>query len=161
MASVRVFIHPDYISSIEPRHDVLLTHEMTHVAVARKSGGAPVWLQEGLAEYVATSGADERYWQSSRELVERAAEGAPEMPNSHKFNTVDQYWHYSMSLMACDYIAEEHGVDVLWDVYTAMQQNDWSQTDEQQEEILLKQIGIDSSELARRAARRMVESSLR
>ena len=71
------------------------------------------------------------------------------MPNSHKFNTVDQHWHYSMSLMSCDYIAEEHGVDALWDVYTAMQQNDWSRTDEQQEEILLKQIGIDSSELAR------------
>lgn len=159
MASVRVFVHPDYISAIEPRHDVLLTHEMTHVAVARKSRGAPVWLQEGLAEFVATDGADERYWWASRDLAERAAEGATEMPNSYKFNTVDQNWNYSMSLMACAYIADEYGVDTLWDVFTAMQRNDWAQTDEQQEGVLLKQIGIDSSELARRAARRMVETS--
>lgn len=159
MASVRVFIHPDYISVVEPRHDVLLVYEMTHVTVARKSGGAPVWLQEGLAEYVATNGADERYWWASRALVDRAAEGATEMPNSHKFNTVDQQWHYAMSLMACDYIADEYGVDLLWDVYKAMQGNDWARTDEQQEDILLQEIGIDSSELARRAAQRMVETS--
>ena len=159
MASVRVLVHPDYISAIEPRHDVLLTHEMTHVAVARKSGGAPIWMQEGLAEYVATNGADEKYWWVSRDLAERAAEGSTEMPNSYKFNTVDQDWNYSMSLMACDYIADVYGVDTLWDVFTALQRNDWAQTDEQQEEVLLKEIGIDSSELARRAARRMVETS--
>ena len=66
IASVRVFVHPEYIEWIEPEHDVLLTHEMTHVAVARKAGAAPVWVQEGLAEHVATDAADLRHWQYDR-----------------------------------------------------------------------------------------------
>lgn len=159
VASTRVFVHPDYIEYIQPDRDLLLTHEITHVAVAKTAGGGPVWVQEGLAEYVATDGADSSYLHLDRDLVERAAEGTSEMPSSAKFNTVDQPWHYNMALMACDYIAEEHGEDDLWEVYLAMQKNTHVTTDQEQNRVLRDAIGINAAELARQAARHMVESS--
>lgn len=159
VASVRVFVHPDYISSIEPSHDVLLTHEMTHVAVAGVAGGGPVWMQEGLAEWVGTGAADPSYWRYNRALIVRAAKGADEMPSTYTFNTVDQWWNYNLALMTCDYIADHFGVDTLWRTYLALQRNDYVHTDEEQNAVLEKQLGFGSHELARRAASHMVDSS--
>jgi len=159
VASTRVFVHPDYIEYINPKRDPLITHEMTHVAVAKTVGGGPIWVQEGLAEYVATDGANSRHLYLSREVAERAAEGTSEMPSSAKFNTVDQDWHYNVALMACDYIAEEYGDDTLWEVYLAMQKNNFVTTDAEQNQVLRKAIGLNAAQLARRAAHHMVEAS--
>ena len=38
-AATRVLVHPDFVDSIRPRNDHLLTHEMTHVATAAVTSG--------------------------------------------------------------------------------------------------------------------------
>lgn len=51
----RIVLSPDAWSSLRPTgRDVVMTHELTHVAVrASTTREVPLWLSEGLAEYVA------------------------------------------------------------------------------------------------------------
>lgn len=160
LAATRVLVHPDYVSSIRPRRDHLLTHEMTHVATSAKMAGGPVWVNEGLAEWVATGHVSPYSWPYNRRLIVRAARGVHEMPSTYTFNTVDQDWNYSLALMACDYIAEQHGSGVLWRTFLALQKDYYPRTDMQQDAVLRRMIGLDSHQLAARAARHMVESSV-
>jgi hypothetical protein len=160
VAATRVLVHPDYVSSIKPRHDHLLTHEMTHVATTGVSGGGPVWADEGLAEWVATRHVDPYSWAYSRRMIERAARGVHAMPSSYTFNTVDVFWNYNLSLMACDYIADRFGPRTLWRTFLALQADWFVKTDHQQNAVLRRMIGMDSHELARHAAEHMVASSV-
>lgn len=159
VAAMRVLVHPDAVDQVTADHGAVLTHEMTHVAVAAQEGGGPVWVNEGLAEWVATDGARPRFVYVGRDLAERAAAGVDELPNSYTFNTVDQWWNYSLALAACDYVAETHGEATLWRLWKALQHNDWTATDEQQDRVLRRVIGIGRAELARQAGRRLVELS--
>ena len=149
IASTRALVHPDYVDWIQPSHDVLLTHELTHVATSGVHGGGPTWANEGLAEWVATDGASPDYWSPGEDVVARAREGASELPNTFTFNTVDVNWHYKLALSACDYIAEEQGEDVLWQTYLALQRNDYQRTDAQQDAVLeiADRDGLDASSL--------------
>ena len=109
---------------------------------------------------MATGHVDAYSWPYDRRLIARAARGADEMPSTYTFNTVDQGWNYSLALMACDYIAEHDGPATLWRTFLALQKDSYVRTDEEQDAVLRRMIGIDSHELARRAARHMVESSV-
>ena len=42
------------------------------------------------------------------------------MPASKDFNNTDQEWHYALSWMACDYIADTFGESRLWELVDAM-----------------------------------------
>ncbi|MGZ4614722.1 MAG: hypothetical protein ACXV4A_04110 [Actinomycetes bacterium] len=160
LAAMRVLVHPDYVSSIHPAHDHLLTHEMTHVATASQTHGGPVWVDEGLAEWVATGHVDPYSWGYERALIVRAAQGVHEMPSTYTFNTVDQEWNYDLALMACDYIAEKDGPSTLWRTFLALQRDYYPQTDTQQDSVLRRMIGMSSHQLAAQAARHMVQSSV-
>ncbi|MGZ4581818.1 MAG: hypothetical protein ACXVXG_14385 [Nocardioidaceae bacterium] len=160
LASERVLVHPRYISSIQPEHDHLLTHEMTHVATERITRGGPVWASEGLAEWIATGTVTPYTWGYTKRMIDRARRGAHAMPSTHTFNTFDVYWNYALSLMASDYIAHTYGPQRLWQVFVALQKDDYTHTDQQKDRVLRRLIGIDSHELARRAAAHMVASSV-
>ena len=56
--ATRVLINPKYLPRNEIEGSYLLTHEITHVALASTSAATPTWVQEGMADYVATRGAD-------------------------------------------------------------------------------------------------------
>ena len=83
-------------------------HELSHIAIGVRDDGAPAWVSEGIAEYL-----------GAREIPVRdadhphlGAEPRPEprstaMPVSKDFNNTDQEWHYALSWMACDYIADD------------------------------------------------------
>ncbi|MET8007951.1 hypothetical protein [Nonomuraea glycinis] len=48
----RVIVVPEFFARLTPTgRDVVLTHELTHVAAG--TGGLPIWLYEGFADYVA------------------------------------------------------------------------------------------------------------
>ena len=49
-AATRVMINPAALPGSPAQAVYLLSHEVTHVALARTTGTAPTWLQEGLAE---------------------------------------------------------------------------------------------------------------
>ena len=112
--ATRVLINPRYLPRNEIEGTYLLTHEITHVALARTSGDTPTWVQEGLADYVATRGADPARWLPTDATAARARKGADAMPSSTFFGDDDPGFDYDLSLAACAYLARRFGQDRLW-----------------------------------------------
>jgi len=104
--------------------DVVLTHELTHVATGgARDGRTPVWLIEGLADYVGYLRADVSVRSAARELRAEVAAGrlparlpgpddfaasAPRLPQA-----------YQEAWLACRMIAERYGEAALVRLYRA------------------------------------------
>ena len=112
--ATRVVINPRYLPRTERQGTYLLSHELTHVALARTNGGTPSWVQEGLADFVATRGASPDWWLPSAASVARARRGADAMPGSTFFGDDDPAFEYDLSLAACAVLADRFGTDRLW-----------------------------------------------
>jgi hypothetical protein len=60
--SDRVVINPAFLARRSFAGHHVLTHEFTHVALQRTESFTPVWVQEGIAEWVATHEGNPAYW---------------------------------------------------------------------------------------------------
>ena len=140
---------PDFLGRI-------VRHELTHVALADRDDGVPVWFAEGIAEYVGARDIPQDKRRIASVAVGRARAGVDQMPASRGFNGDDQAWHYALSWMACDYIAATRGESTLWRLMEALHASGDGTTDEQQDAVLQTVLGIDGAQLARRAATRIL-----
>jgi len=151
--STRVVINPRDLPRSELVGTYLLSHEITHVALARTGYGTPAWLQEGLADYVGTRHGDPSIWYLARSSVARAAKGVDAMPTSTYFGDDDPAFDYDLSLAACLSLADRGGDAKLWRFLRAL---DASASDENPEgdvdRVLRRHYGFDEAGLARRAA---------
>ena len=157
--STRVLINPKYLPRNEIEGTYLLTHEITHVALARTSGATPTWVQEGIADYVATRGADPSRWLPTDATAARARKGADAMPASTFFGDDDPGFDYDLSLAACAYLARRHGEDRLWaflDRLTAAGRSD-GDSEGHVDRVLRSMFHLDASRLAGHAARLIVQ----
>lgn len=123
--SDRVIVNPSAFEQLgDVGRNVVLTHEIAHVAArAQVRGEVPIWLSEGLADYVAylpTGVARELIAVEVLDQV-RAGQGPRELPTPEDFDpevsTIAPA--YSASWLAVDLIAQEHGEDVLLRFYRA------------------------------------------
>ncbi len=111
----RIVLNPEAWSSLQPLgRDVVLTHELTHVAVrATTVRGVPLWLSEGLAEYVAYRGVRLPEATVAAPLVSRLrAEGVPShLPGPDRFDpgTGDIAAAYAEAWLAVRTLVETHG----------------------------------------------------
>ncbi len=156
--STRVVINPKYLPRNEFEGTYLLTHEITHVALARTNGGTPAWVQEGLADYVATHGADPQWWAPAEPTVERARRGADAMPGSTFFGDADPGFEYDLSLAACSYLADRFGEKRLWAFLDRVAAAGFRDGDAEAgtDRVLRSMFGLGSARLARQAARVIV-----
>lgn len=152
--STRVLINPRYLPRTEFQGTYLLSHEITHVALAGTSGGTPSWVQEGLADYVATHGADPRVWAPTPAAVARARKGADAMPGSTFFGDADPGFEYNLSLAACAYLADRFGERRLWSFLRRLAAAGYAagDADAPTERVLQQMFHLDTARLARRAA---------
>ncbi len=153
--ATRVVINPTYLPQDERQGTYLLTHEITHVALAATNGSTPAWVQEGLADYVATDGGSPTDWQPTAATVDRARRGADAMPGSTFFGDADPGFEYDLSLGACVYLAHRFGEDRLWaflDRLVARARTD-GDAEGGVDPVLRSMFGLDSARLAARAAR--------
>ena len=153
--ATRVVINPTYLPQDEPQGTYLLTHEITHVALARTNGSTPAWVQEGLADFVATDGGDPSRWQPTTATVARAREGADAMPGSTFFGDADPGFEYDLSLGACVYLADRFGEDRLWAFLDRLVARDRTNGDAEAnvDPVLRSMFGLDASRLAGQSAR--------
>ncbi len=93
----------------EPFLGRIVRHELSHLAIGSRDDGAPVWLSEGIAEYLGAREIPLRDRIIPTSALTRAQTEDAGMPVSKTFNNTDQEWHYALSWMACDYIAETSG----------------------------------------------------
>jgi hypothetical protein len=110
----RVVINPKAFTALQPvGRRVVVTHELTHVAIrSSTTSPVPIWLTEGMADYVGYSGLDiprERVASQLLALV-RAGKGPTELPTDVDFDP-------SRSTIAPSYSASWLAVSRLVDLY--------------------------------------------
>jgi hypothetical protein len=121
----RVLISPGVYARLNAlgRH-VVMTHELTHVATAGAGDSrTPMWLVEGLADYVGYKQAGATVKSAARELRADLAQGSPPaaLPTREDFNGQSRGLSqvYQESWLACRMIAERFGEAELLRLYRA------------------------------------------
>lgn len=156
VAGIRFTLLPSSLRAGPAFLDRIVRHELTHVALADRDDGVPVWFAEGIAEYVGAREVPQDQRRIATVALERARQGVDRMPSSRGFNGADQAWHYALSWMACDYIAATRGEGALWRLMEALHAGGEGTTDASQDAVLESVLGLDGAELARRAAARIL-----
>ena len=121
-APVHIYLNPRVFEPLGPvGRQIVLNHEATHVALDATSTGLPLWLSEGMADYVALVGTplpDAVLAAQIRDLVRK--DGVPAaLPGSAEFEGSNHdigAW-YEAAWLAVRLIAETYGDQALLDFY--------------------------------------------
>jgi hypothetical protein len=155
VASTRMLVMPSSVSAGEVFLGRIVRHELSHIAIGVRDDGAPAWVSEGIAEYLGAREVSVRDRIIPTAALVRARTADDGMPVSKDFNNSEQEWHYALSWMACDYVADTFGESRLWELVDTMHNGGEGTEDDAQDRVLDQVLGFDSRELARRAAARI------
>lgn len=110
----RVVINPKAFTALQPNgRRVVITHELTHVATrSATTGPVPIWLSEGMADYVGYSGLDLSRARVASDLLSlvRQGNGPKALPTEADFDP-------ALKKIAPSYSASWLAVSRLVDVY--------------------------------------------
>lgn len=155
VASTRMLVMPSSVRAGQPFLGRITRHELSHVAIGIRDDGSPAWVSEGIAEYLGAREVPVRDRIIPTSALQQAETADATMPVSRDFNDSEQEWHYALSWMACDYIAQTFGESRLWELVDAMHNGGEGTKDADQDRVLEQVLGFDSQELGRRAAARI------
>ena len=121
-AAVHVFVNPARLAESDPiGQQVVISHEAAHVALDATSTGAPVWLGEGLADYVALRDVGLPISVTAADLIRQVRrEGVPTaLPGDREFDEESDYFGaaYEGAWFACRMLARRVGEDALVSFY--------------------------------------------
>ena len=152
LVSTRFVLHPRMLDEAGRARDRLVRHELTHVAIGADDDRAPVWLSEGLAEYVSVQSLPPEKRTISEAAVEAARAGVTEMPPDDSFNDAGTPGrasaNYGIAWFACEYLAASYGEVTLWQLLSVL-----NEPDVDVDSILLSQVGMNVRTLARKAGK--------
>ncbi|QIX26593.1 hypothetical protein ncot_08240 [Nocardioides sp. JQ2195] len=155
VASTRFLLHPRMIYRNDATRDRLIRHELTHVALGSRDDTVPTWFSEGLAEYVSVQPIPAHERMISRDAVEAARAGLDGLPADATFNGSASAANYGISWYACEYVASTFGETALWRLFDALRKGEGTGSDDQ-DDVLVATLGIDSAQLARGAGEKML-----
>ena len=153
----RFVLVPGSVDAGQPFLGRITRHELTHVALGHRDDGVPTWFAEGLAEYFGARDVVPSQRRIASVAVPRARAGVEGLPPSDTFNGPEQEFNYALAWMACDHIAAEYGEGRLWELMEALHNFGEGTADRDQDNAIMRVLGIDGAELARRAAQRIVQ----
>ncbi|MFC4497522.1 hypothetical protein ACFPA8_25665 [Streptomyces ovatisporus] len=121
----RIVVNPEAYGELsEEGRQVVVTHETVHVATRTHTGPlTPMWLSEGLADWIGYRGTGRTPRSAAAELARAAAAGKlpRELPSDREFefgNDPEALGRaYEGGWLACRFIAEEWGGERLLDFY--------------------------------------------
>jgi hypothetical protein len=146
VAGAYIVINPNERDRVD---EILLSHEITHVATADLGGYEPLWLAEGAAEYVswrgieAISGPGEiATWE--QEVIDDALPALTSLPSDAGFyqNNADVY---GVSWLAVRFLVKRIGLKQVADLYEDMGAHGIDQTS--RDRILLTRSGLTEATL--------------
>lgn len=151
----RVVITPTAFGRLNPlgRH-VVLTHELVHVAMGgARDGRTPMWLIEGLADYVGYKNAGVATKAAARELAELIASGdmPTALPGRTEFESSGDRLSaaYEGAWLACRMVAERYGEDKLVRLYRTAEAEPGEAGDPRAEDRALRKVlGVGSARFA-------------
>jgi hypothetical protein len=147
IAATRFVLNPRMLDRPGPERDRLVRHELTHVALGERDDHVPVWLSEGLAEYVSVRPLAPEDRMIAPEAVQQAATGVDTLPADETFNDDASSVHYALAWWACEYLADGFGEPTLWSLLDAM-----GEPDAEPEQVLVEHVGLSGAQLAVRAS---------
>jgi hypothetical protein len=150
LASTRFVLHPRLLSHGGQGRARLIRHELTHVALGRRDDDVPVWLSEGLAEYVSVRPLPPERRGVSQTAVDAARAGFTDLPGDADFNA-DSRVHYGESWWACEYVAANFGEATLWSLLDQLDDADLDAAG--RNDVLRAWIGLGTRQLAQRAGK--------
>ncbi|TQK70802.1 hypothetical protein [Nocardioides sp. SLBN-35] len=112
VASYRIFLNPRVLEQPVGVLGRLVRHELTHATLGSRGHGAPLWLSEGVAEYVSV----QPMAPARRRLPARALDLAAtvtDLPGAAQFGGPDAEAWYAVSWWVCEYVASVYGRPVL------------------------------------------------
>jgi hypothetical protein len=144
--STRFALNPRMLDQPGRERDRLVRHELTHVAVGTRDDRVPVWLSEGLAEYVSVRPLPPQDRRIPEAAVVAAENGAADLPDDASFNDQDSEAHYGLSWWAVEYLADAYGEDAPWRLLDAM-----GRPGADPDDVLREQLGTSTHQLAEHA----------
>jgi hypothetical protein len=127
-APVHVFLNPGVFDPLGPQgRQIVLSHEATHVALGAATADMPLWLSEGMADYVALVDnplpATVLAAQIRRLVQEKGAPKALPGPREFAGSNRDIGAWYEAAWLAVRLIAETHGRRALLAFYAAAEED--------------------------------------
>ncbi|WP_028644504.1 hypothetical protein [Nocardioides sp. URHA0020] len=144
----RFVLNPRVIDDPGPARDRLVRHELTHVAVGSHDDQAPVWLSEGLAEWVSVRPLAPEDRRLPGAALRAAEAGAGDLPDDASFNDDDSQAHYGLAWWAVEYVADSYGDDAPWLLLDALAEPGVDPGD-----VLRDQFATSTKDLAQQADR--------
>jgi hypothetical protein len=110
--ATRIVVNPKAAQLSSSALQVVLEHEMVHVATSSPDSPAPVWAEEGLAEWVSTRAHTGQPSEATDDVLTRVrAQGAPRsFPSDQEFQIGerDLRMAYAEAWLVCRYIADRY-----------------------------------------------------
>lgn len=166
VASTRFVMTPRMLGRAEEVRERLIRHELVHVALGIRDDPVPVWLSEGIAEWVSASALPEEEQTIAADAVEAAVDGVESLPADDTFNGPDAGANYGISWFACAFVVDTYGEEQLWSLFDAMRVAGRDQAGDEDgemrldadeaDDVLEAGLGFDGAELADAAGRRIV-----
>jgi hypothetical protein len=152
LVATRFVLHPRMLDQAGRARDRLVRHELTHVAIGEGDDRAPVWLSEGLAEFVSVQPLPPEKRTISEAAIEAAREGVTEMPADDAFNDAGTPGrasaNYGIAWFACEYLAASYGEASLWRLLSLLNEPNLDA-----DSLLRSLLGINLRTLARKAGK--------
>lgn len=146
--STRFALNPRMLDRPGRERDQLVRHELTHVAVGTRDDAVPVWLSEGLAEYVSVRSLAPEDRRIPEAAVRAADAGVADLPDDTTFNDQDSDAHYGLAWWAVEYVADAYGEQAPWQLL-----DDLAAPGADPDEVLRHDFGTSTEELAAQAER--------
>jgi len=142
VAGAYIVINPNQRDQVD---EILLSHELTHVATADLGGYEPLWLAEGAAEYVswrgieALGGGPGEVAKWEQEVIDQALPALRSLPTDAGFyeSSADVY---GVSWLAVRYLVQRIGLDAVEELYEDMAAHGTDQVS--RDRILLSRSGL-------------------
>ena len=141
VSSYRMVLSPHVLDESDVVLDRLVRHELTHVALGEHARGVPLWLAEGVAEYVSVQPIAPAERRLQTDALNLAAAGVTDVPSDSEFTGSRAEGWYAISWWVCEYIATTYGEATLWMLLDVLAENS------DQQMVVYDQLGITTSEL--------------
>lgn len=146
---VHVFVNPDVFDRLRATGaQVVVSHEVVHVATDAARSGVPLWLLEGFADYVALRDVDLPITTTARQVIGQVRrDGVPDaLPGAAEFDTGTTHLGatYESAWVVCALLAHVGGEQALVSLY------DDVATGHPLEASLERRFGFGEAELTRR-----------
>lgn len=148
LAGARMLLNPRVLGMSEADRARVLRHELTHVALGVANERIPIWLSEGVAQYVAQAPEGTSRRVISASAVDAAAQGLVRLPSDDEMREQATAAQYGFAWMACEAIVRQGGDAQLWRLVDAMA----ARGQQTAAETLQAVTGLTESQLARRSA---------